>query len=500
MLKISKKILLLFLMFATLDACKNVDFGEVNVNENGAASPDAAGLLAGAIMRYGTYSGRNGLTRPTLYVQYQSQVTYTSESRYDEVPAGWGTYYVSILNNLQSVIELNENEENHTATLLSQGDPANQIGVSKIMKAIVFKRVTDTYGDVSFTEALLGNAAPTPSYDTQESIYKSILEDLKTGRDMLDASKLGPTGDILFQGNVAAWKKMANSILLQASLQLSKKYPSASGMAATEFKAALSHGAGVIETLSDEAWFVFEDVTDFRNPWFALRTADYFLSKELTDALNGNTGTGSLSPTSNSTYDSRLKVYGTSPTADGVPYGYSDESGANKNQMSTDYYWNASSSLPIMTAAYTFLNRAEAANLGWTSEDAQAMLTSGITLSFESLEDHSDGIENIAADAAAYAAARIVDIGTVPGGLSQVIGEEKWVGLYGAAFDAWAEWRRTGYPNLVPATDYLNNGNIPRRYLYPTEESTLNNSNYKIGVSALVPAEDHNTSKVWWDQ
>jgi hypothetical protein len=73
------------------------------------------------------------------------------------------------------------------------------------------------------------------------------------------------------------------------------------------------------------------------------------------------------------------------------------------------------------------------------------------------------------------------------------------VSLFGQAFDAWSEWRRTGLPVLKPATDYLNNGQIPTRYIYPREEATLNGANYDSGVSRLSTGSDDNTARVWWD-
>jgi len=84
--------------------------------------------------------------------------------------------------------------------------------------------------------------------------------------------------------------------------------------------------------------------------------------------------------------------------------------------------------------------------------------------------------------------------------LKQIIAEEKWVSLFPSGFDAWAEWRRTEIPTLIPATDAVNDGNIPRRYLYPGEEASLNAAGYSKGVSSLSPATDNNTSRVWWDQ
>jgi len=480
------KYIALSLLFA-LGACDNVDFGDTNQNPNGAGEANTASLMAGAMSRYSTLSGRDYLIKPTLYVQYQSQVTYTDEMLYNEAASSWYSYYVQTLSNLQLVININSDEANHTSILLSQGAPVNQIGVANIFKAIIFKRITDTWGDCAYSQALKDNEFLTPAYDSQSDIYEGMIASLKESRDMMDSSLIGPTGDIIFGGNVEKWQKLANSLILQFSMQLSKKYPSSSGYAATEFNSALSNVNGVIEDLSDEAWFSYN--ADFTNPWSANRKPDYFLSQEFTDALKG------LGTTSNTTADARLNAFSTDAALDGVPYGYSDGSGAGRSQMS-DLIWTEEAPLQLMTAAYTYLNRADAANLGWTSENSADMLEMGINMSYETIDDHYG--TSISGDAAAYASARVADIGT--NSATQVIAEEKWVALFPSGFDAWSEWRRTEYPTLVPATDYLNNGTIPRRYVYPTEESSLNASSYSSGVSNLSPSTDNNSSKMWWDQ
>ena len=155
--------------------------------------------------------------------------------------------------------------------------------------------------------------------------------------------------------------------------------------------------------------------------------------------------------------------------------------------------------LPLLTAAYTWLNRAEAAELGWTSENVTEMLSNGIKASFASFGDLYDPDDLLAlGDGAAYASARVADAATL--GYLQVIREEKWIALYPNGLDAWSEWRRTEIPLLTPAANAVNNGEIPRRYNYPAEESILNSSNYTTAVNSLEPPTDNNTSKVWWNQ
>lgn len=495
-----KYLLLTVFLVNTFIACENVDFGDINDNKNGSEEPATSGLLSGSIMTYATFTNRTGVTIPTLLVQYQAQVTYTDEMLYAETPYSWTTYYTALVG-LSKIIEITSDPAQVTPEVILQGDPANQQGVATIMRAVIMKRVTDVYGEAPFKEAFKGLGDITPAYDTQEEIYKTLITQVKAARDMIDPTKPAAKGDILYNGNSAQWKKFANSLLMQLSLQLSKRYPAANGYAATEFNAALSHADGPIVNIADEAWFKYQDLAGFRNPWFANRTADYFLSREFTDALKGNNTANNR--TSNHTFDNRLRVYARSITNNGVPYGFRSGSGSGAAQMNRVYYWNATSPLPLMTASYTFLNRAEAAARGWTSENALDMLQTGIVKSYETLQNHT--VVNAApltnlTDGTAYAAARVADAATVPGGVLQIIGEEKWVSLYGQAFDAWAEWRRTGYPNLLPATDFLNNGQIPRRFLYPREEPSLNGANYTAAVGRLQPGEDDNAARVWWDQ
>ena len=343
-----KKLKYIILSIAiAITACDTVDFGDTNANKNAASEINASSVMAGAMMRYATLSGREYLNRPTLNVQYQTQVTYTDEMQYNEVPQPWYSYYVQTLSNLQTVIDINADPANQTVILASQGSAANQMGVAMIMKSVIAKRVTDTFGDCPYSEALDPNNI-SPMYDTQEAIYDKIFADVKAARDMLSTTELGPTGDIIYGGDVSKWKKFANSFLLQASLQLTKKYPAAGGKAAAIFSEAVSNSAGLIESVADEAWFSYDNNAGFDNPWNANRPTDYFLTQEFTDALKGS---GSLNPTTNTTMDDRLTVYADDSSLDGVPYGYKAGSGAGKSSMSANF-WGAEPTLPLLTASF----------------------------------------------------------------------------------------------------------------------------------------------------
>ncbi len=65
--------------------------------------------------------------------------------------------------------------------------------------------------------------------------------------------------------------------------------------------------------------------------------------------------------------------------------------------------------------------------------------------------------------------------------------------------EEWANWRRTGLPALTPVNYAGNasNGQIPRRLVYPQEESVLNAANYQTAASRM--GGDLFTTQVWWD-
>jgi hypothetical protein len=67
-------------------------------------------------------------------------------------------------------------------------------------------------------------------------------------------------------------------------------------------------------------------------------------------------------------------------------------------------------------------------------------------------------------------------------------------------YESWSNWRRTGYPVLVPVVYPGNatNGTIPRRFPYPLVEAANNPTNYTAAHNA-VPGGDVLSGRVWWD-
>lgn len=473
--------------------CEISDFGDTNKNVNGPLEGNTATLLSGAMTNFSTRQGRPYRITPTLNVQYFMQLVYNDEMLYADYAGYWQSYYVQVLSNLKLVVDIVSDPESASdPAIIGNGALVNQQAVAMIFKEVVFKRVTDLFGDVPYSDALSAETL-TPMYDKQEDIYASMIANVKAARDMIDVDADGPTGDAIYGGDMTKWVKFANSFLMQMAMQLSEVNSSKIN-AEAEFTSALGHSGGVIESLDDEAWYQFDTQNGFNNPWNWMRPADYGVSAELISSMKGY---GDYSVTSNTTFDNRILVMQEDTSEAGVPYGYLDYDDPSASVASI--LLDPGTPLPVLTAGYTWLNRAEAASRGWTSEVVADMLTNGIQASYASMEAlyDPDGALSLG-DGASYAAARVADMGSA--GELTVIGEEKWIALYPLGYDAWSEWRRTEVPDLQPAPDAINSGEIPRRYNYPAEEVTLNSTNYNAGVSGLSPATDNNTSRVWWNQ
>jgi len=491
MKKLFNFITIIALVGLTLSACSRIDFGDINRNDSTPETGDLDGLLRGAMSNFATNGGRVYYSNATLYSQYQSQTLYTQEQRYVQYKGSWYSYYTLQLAGLKEVASTMED---------LRGSTDNMRAIAELMSVLIYKRVTDTFGDVPYFSALQNLDDLTPEYTPQKEIYLDLIARAKAARDLLNPDTFVPDGntDIYYAGDIDKWGKFANSLIMALSIQLSNTDLASEAEAA--FNEALNNSYGVIEENSDNMVFVPDATGGIVNPISRSRAKDFNITKELTDALKGNPGPWGPSMddpknvTSNHTYDQRVEIY-TSNGEDGLPFGYASYEDVEGDNMN-DFFDAPDANFTLFSAAYTWLNRAEAALIYNTGEDANEMLTEGIKRSYEAV-----GLAE--ADADAYAAVRVADAADAaiaPGGLAQVIGEEKWFALFPDGYAAWAEQRRTGWPALQPAPHAVNGGVIPHRMLYPDNSKNVNPEGWAQGVQGLSPAEDLNTSKIWWEQ
>jgi hypothetical protein len=487
--KIFKITALSLLAGAVVSVTSCSKFGDTNISPNAAVLPVTSALLSNVESYLGSdavgattttnLAPVNGFYTP-YFVQHYSQIQYPDNQLYPTTGVSWDNYYSGVLEDLQNIINVNNSQPNPNGV---GGNSVNQIQIARILKAYYFSIVTDKYGDVPYFSALKGTLQV--PYDKQKDIYTDLFKELRESVAGFQNTGGAITGDVVYNGNIATWKRFANSLRLSLALRLSKVDP-ATGK--TEFMSALADPNGVIDTNASNFKLAYPGGT-FNFPLYNLTTASVVaIAKPFADLLNSYS-------------DPRVFAYG-QKNASGVVKGV--PSGLNRTNAQAFIVNNADYSLAydaafkknnstafIFTAAYVDLMRAEAAITYKTGEDPFSFLQKGITDSWAQW--------GVSGDITAY----LANIGvTSTTTTAAKIDEQMWIALFGSEMNAYNEWRRTGVPALTPAPDATNpSKKIPRRFPYPLTEANINGDAYKAALSTLPNggADDVDT-RVWWDK
>jgi Starch-binding associating with outer membrane len=405
-----------------------------------------------------------------LWVQHYGEMRYTEEDRYElrdpTVNTHWTGFYAGPLQDFNEVV----------AKGRATGRP-NVEAMGVVMRSWTFQVVTDLWGDVGYSEALKGREAGSGNaiaYDPQEQVYKGLIAELTGAAGMLTSTgvRMG-NADLIYRGDPEKWRRFANSLRLRMAMRMSQADATA-GRAA--FQAALA--AGVFAGNADNALLQYVDNGVDVHPIFASQRSapTHGVSATIVDSLK-------------SLADPRLGIIANANAGGNyrgeIPASQTDVSLDSISRIGT-FFSRAGAASYLMTYAEVLFLQAEAAERGWISGDAAALYRAGITAHMQML-----GVP--AAAIATYLAQPRVQYAGLPS-----IGLQKWIALYGNGPEAWAEWRRTGYPNLRAGPDALNDGRIPIRLPYPTIEQSLNGENLAEAQSRQGGATIN--SPVWWDR
>jgi len=437
-----------------LSACS--DITSINNNPNGPTDVAPPAILSGVIQ--GAVNGVNGVNSLNvrgagLFAQYYAEIQYRDEDRYilREVDGGWG-FYSGDLEDAQRMINKGTKE----------GVP-NWDAVGRIMKSYIYSVMTDAMGDIPYSEALKGDTVLHPKYDSQQDIYTALFADLKTASDEIAPAGIRfATGDLLYDGDMAEWKKFANSLRLRLAMHLTNV-----DAATAQNEAVAAVDAGVFDSNADNAQLMYLASPPNQNPIFnnAKSRDDYGMSKTYVDSLL-------------SWNDPRLPVFA-QPNASGNYQGLQNGllGGPPLSDISRiGAYWRETPNAPMALLTYSevlFLE-AEAAQRGWITGDPATLYNAAITASMQQY-----GVA--AADIAAYLAQPRVQY-TAATGRTQ-IAYQKWVSLFMQGMEGWTEWRRTGVPTLVPGPDAMLSA-PPQRLPYATSENVLNKQSLDAAVAA----------------
>ncbi|GAB3548443.1 SusD/RagB family nutrient-binding outer membrane lipoprotein [Spirosoma fluminis] len=510
MKKYLKYILTLTLSLGLLTSCDK-GFTEVNTNKVDPTSLAASMVLNKAIINTSYLDGFGTLGMLTYNFGIVQQIitpygSSLSGANYDQVnnsntPLVWQNFYRNVVKQLVAVLDQ------------TKSDPLqiNTYQAARIWRAYVFMILTDTYGDIPYTEAGQGYTTEiiTPKYDAQQDIYKDILKELDEASTALTTAQPAVVTDILYGGDVAKWKKLGYSLMLRAGMRLTKVDPA---MAESYVKKAVA--GGVFQSNADNSTLRHTSLYNnyIANHLQAREKTNFYLAAPFVDYLKANNDPrlpifavryvgakgGQEQVAARASSDPAVQI--------GMPMGYNDVSiastfAANKVVSLWDYTQvNLSTVLKLdspefhVTYAQTLLLLAEAATRGWVTGTAADYYAKGIRANLEQMAAYGTPIPE--ASIKAYLDAHPYDAAN---GL-ELINTQYWVASFLDGTEAWANFRRSGYPalkkNPYPGSEVK--GDFIRRLPYPDSEIIVNSGKLNEAITRQGP----NTldTRVWWDK
>ena len=387
--------------------------------------------------------------------------------------------------------------------------------LAKIFMLDHLSQICDAWGDIPFSKAgylpLTGDVeASRPSYDTAESIYETILNDLKTINDELSAmpppssltSGYLNSHDFFNKGDLTKWRKYANSLRLRIALRVSLN-GNLTGKARQVISEMLSDPARhPMVDANDEITKATPDEAGFSGYASAPREAYETWSGEFNRASEAMVKAMEGDPRIDILFDRNREghyqgVAMTTPLpeqsvlfAKGDWYSAFDSATFSRNRL-----------IPGVTvsAAEVSFAKAEAFLRGFAKGDAKAEFVKGVGQSVDfyfRLNAQSAWRPPVKKPDEAAVIAFAEEKWNTSANQLEAIGIQKWLnyGILQPAH-AWTEIRRTGYPQLTFPVDEAAQvlRQPPNRFRYPKSEVDLNTDNYNA-----YKAKDNWTDKLFW--
>ncbi len=520
--QITSKLTMLILGLLVLVSCHGLEELNENPNQIGSDNVDPNLLVPTVINGVGKTVVSLGFGDLAGVMQHTQKDGWSSgHNAYDwsNDSHSWNGYY-SLLINDKTLIEKAEidNLDFHR-------------GVGLILKSYLFGLMTDLWGDIPYSNALRGAEGPEffdATFDAQKNVYEGIHADLETANSLLSKSvdsyfSINETQDILYGGDVAKWRKFANSLSLRYYMRLSVKEP---GLAEQGIKKILSNPSQypLILNAADDANMAYVGNTsgdswptntkfdsDPQGSYFRVKMAatlvetmqglddprlgvwankiDQPLVLDTSDYINEDTGERHVSQATIDAYINTVgfpvdydKEYVGLPTAMTFGAAYNLSENVNQGTLNlhvsqlNDIYKEASGDLlqaRLISAAEVNFIIAEAATKGWASGSAEQYYNEGIKQSLNAW-GVGDSYGDYISGTAAYNS--FEDIIT-----------QKWIASWSSAAEAWFDYRRTGLPNLETGAASKRPA-LPLRFYYHINEID-NNSNSGEAIDKLEPTQ-----------
>lgn len=501
-------ICLLALSFVFFSSCDE-GFDELNTSKTGIISLDPALILNNAIIS-SSLPGGNLTYEIGIVQQLISPNTGVLEGanfnkdNSNNTVANWQNYYRNVIKYTSDVI------------VRTEGTPerSNLYHMARIVRANAFMILTDTYGDVPYDEGGKGYSDQIffPVYQSQQSIYNNLIQELKEASAALSAAGKIETSVVLFNGDIEKWKKFGYSLLLRAGMRLSK-----ADAAKAQATVQDAFAGGVILTNADNVYI--NNQSGYANgigvTLNGSESGNFYITKPFVDMLKNNNDPRlsaiAIRYVGATSGGEQVPAIGTTAPADqfGLVVGSTDADADNAGASlpgggkryafsQVDRKRMAKETAPsfLVTAAQTNLLLAEARHRGWiASGTTSEYFSAGVAAHMDQLATFDPGSAVAAGDRDTYVAAMA---GTLAGNELAQINYEYWVASFLNGAEAWANFRRSGFPVLTGnpfpgrVVDWIT------RLTYPPSEILVNSENVEAAIAAQGP--DKLDTRVWWDK
>jgi len=522
-------------LLGTTTSCQK-DFEEINTNPNRPQQALPTALFNGSTKLFLKYT-RNYTTSGMMFrswMQYTAQDTYTKESRFlyrDYAGDYLWRYPYQVAGGYKDIIDLNTDPKTKEL-MTTYGKSENQIAAARIMLAYTFALLVETFGDVPYYsygspnperfQALQLEKYISPVYATQKEIYTDLLKELKeAAAQIVSDSYVFKEGDYIFE-TPDKMRRFANSLRLRLAIRLKDVSDTELRTLAQQSIDELKAGTAVMQSEADTVELQFD--SDDTNPapiykeYFVSNRVDYSPSNSFVQLLKGQRGNFGVDPRLQkyfapkglTKYQARDGRYTESDNLNdyiGMPYGL-DESMADfqfKSGVAVSFF---SSRILQPNYAEVFMEYSEVCFLlseanGWDD----TWYKKGVEASMKKWGVNSTKITNF--------------LNTIPAANQENVLTQKYIALYMNPNEAWAEYRRTGYPHTLIKVNEETDLNIPteagqtkyrfeslvadltdipERLFYPVAYKVINEANYQKALESMQMTTDILTKRLIFDR
>lgn len=535
-------------------SCSDSYMEDLNTDPSKASSLDPnAQLTTAELQTYGDL-GMIEIYRNYLYAFTQQLMGCWNTTNYggrhtidnNEMSRMWTSFYPKAIKNLTDGIYRTSQDDSKT----------NINAALRIYRVYIMSLITDVYGDAPYSEAGLGyiDEKYNPHYDLQEDIYTDFFAELEAAGMALDPAKDDVTGDVIYNGDIDKWKKLANSLRLRFAMRISDVAPD---KARQEFEKALAADGGVFTDISDDALIQYMDISfsfgqdaysDYRgntlsqllfgndpsnNPSYLCSTffnelhdsgdpRTFLIARFYYDGLMSSTSTDNRIDLTDEIIEKGVTMNPCEPGAyswEPWPTGYDSDimAGIAETNPSVETtmaretepklannFLQGDNPGVIITYAEVNLLLAEATLKGWNvgKGAVEDLYWQGVRAAMDFLTDNY-GYSRISDDDFNTFKANN-DIGHTDEQKKESINTQAWILHFTNPAECWANVRRSGYPKLKSPAEYgfgqyLTGGSeIPVRLCYPTLESSYNKTGYDEAIERMGGTDNWHIH-VWWD-